>query len=113
MGSAASGLVGLASIRKQVEQASKPHLSMASDHLMPSISYPVLVPVLASFGDGLWLRNMSQINLFLNLVLVMVFHHSSKSPKTTLNHKYISPLIQICNVFLLMGSRGLVYILPK
>lgn len=56
---------------------------MASASALPSGSFPVRLPVLTSFDDKLGCASTSQTNLFFpNLLLVMLFHFSSRNPKT-------------------------------
>ena len=56
-------LVVLVSIKKQAEQASKKHPSMAS--ASAPVSWPAWVPVLTSFGDKQLCKTISLINPFL------------------------------------------------
>jgi hypothetical protein len=80
------GLVVLGSIRKQAEQAMgcKPVSCTPPWPLfqfLPPGSCPAFVPVLTSFNDELQFANVSQINPFFPiLLLVMVFHCSKGNP---------------------------------
>jgi hypothetical protein len=47
-------MVVMGVLRKQAEQASKQHSSVASDQFLPPGSWPVCVLVLISVGDGLF-----------------------------------------------------------
>ena len=61
-----SGLVLLGSIKKQAEQDSRQHSSMASASILPPGFYPLQVPVMVSFSDGIKCESVSQMNPFLS-----------------------------------------------
>jgi hypothetical protein len=76
VGGAIPGLVVLGSIRKQAEQASKQHLSMASASAPASRFLPCLSSC-PDFLQCLGCGRISQMSPFLpNLLLVIVFDHS-------------------------------------
>jgi hypothetical protein len=85
VGAVSSGLVVLGSIRKQAEQASKGHPSVASASApasAPASRFQLCLSSCLDFLHGRTVMSKCKTNkpLHPNLLLVMAFHHTNRNP---------------------------------
>ena len=86
------------SIRKQAEQVMKGKpVNFSSPcplhQFMPSVFCPGWLPSLTTFENELLYGTVNEINPFLQLSLVMVFHHSNTDSKTWIHRLYVVHVI--------------------